>query len=123
MQTANRLKIPFERAWNGTGRSEFGKTGKDYANIIAAGSYAANHPKNKQLADLIRQGYESGKTMNAFDPGKGSDDSYAKGGNVSRETIKPAGHAVVKEKVTISPNMDAMQYELMGVKHFTKKAK
>ena len=42
----------------------------------------------------------------------------AKGGS-----IKPVGHAVVKEKVTISPNMDAMQYELMGVKHFTKKVK
>jgi hypothetical protein len=44
--------------------------------------------------------------------------SMAKGGS-----IKPVGHAVVKEKVTISPNMDAMQYELMGVKHFTKKVK
>ena len=48
---------------------------------------------------------------------------YAEGGDVSRETVKPVGHAVVKEKVTISPNMDAMQYELMGVKHLTKKVK
>lgn len=44
--------------------------------------------------------------------------SMAKGGS-----IKPVGHAVVKEKVTISPNMDAMRYELMGVKHLTKKVK
>ena len=82
MQTANRLKIPFERAWNGTGRSEFGKTGKDYANSIAAGSYAANHPKNKQLADLIRQSYDSGKAMNNFDPGQGND--WATGGIIHK---------------------------------------
>jgi hypothetical protein len=37
-------------------------------------------------------------------------------------TIKPVGHGITKEKVTISPNLDAMQYELMSVKHF-KKAK
>ena len=35
-------------------------------------------------------------------------------------TIKPVGFT--KEKVKISPNLDAMQYELMSVKHF-KKAK
>jgi hypothetical protein len=35
----------------------------------------------------------------------------AKGGS-----IKPVGHAVVKEKVTISPNMDVMQYELINRK-------
>jgi len=37
-------------------------------------------------------------------------------------TIKPIGKGITKEKVTISPNLDAMQYELMSVKHF-KKAK
>ena len=37
-------------------------------------------------------------------------------------TIKPVGKGITKEKVTISPNLDAMQYELMSVKHF-KKAK
>ena len=41
------------------------------------------------------------------------DITKAKGGS-----IKPAGNAVVKEKVTISPNMDVMQYELL-----TKKVK
>jgi len=39
---------------------------------------------------------------------------YAEGGDVPRGTVK--------EKVTISPNMDVMQYELMGIKHL-KKAK
>ena len=48
----------------------------------------------------------------------GHEGNYAKGGS-----IKPVGHAVVKEKVTISPNMDVMRYELMGVKHLTKKVK
>lgn len=41
---------------------------------------------------------------------------YAKGGDV-----KPIGYT--KEKVTVSPNLDAMRYELMSVKHFAKKVK
>jgi len=41
---------------------------------------------------------------------------YAKGGKV-----KPVGYT--KEKVTVSPNLDAMRYELMSVKHYVKKAK
>ena len=43
--------------------------------------------------------------------------------DTSNPDITKAAGGIVKEKVTISPNMDAMQYELMGVKHFTKKAK
>jgi len=42
--------------------------------------------------------------------------SKAKGGKV-----KPIGYT--KEKVTVAPNLDAMKYELMSVKHFAKKAK
>jgi hypothetical protein len=41
---------------------------------------------------------------------------YAEGGS-----IKPVGYT--KEKVTVSPNLDAMRYELESVKHYTKKAK
>jgi hypothetical protein len=41
---------------------------------------------------------------------------YAEGGDV-----KPIGYT--KEKVTVSPNLDAMRYELMSVKHFAKKVK
>jgi hypothetical protein len=48
---------------------------------------------------------------------------YNKGGAVSRETIKPIAHGIIKERVTVSPNADAMQYELMSAKHFTKKVK
>ncbi len=51
---------------------------------------------------------------------------YAKGGKakvVSRETIKPVAHGIIKERVTVSPNLDAMQYELLSAKHFTKKVK
>ena len=47
----------------------------------------------------------------------------AEGGVVSRETIKPVVHGIIKERVTVSPNLDAMQYELMSAKHFTKKVK
>jgi predicted GNAT family acetyltransferase len=40
----------------------------------------------------------------------------AKGGS-----IKPVGYT--KEQVTVSPNLDAMRYELMSVKQYTKKVK
>ena len=53
----------------------------------------------------------------------GEVDDKAKGGVVSRETIKPVAHGIIKERVTVSPNLDAMQYELLSAKHFTKKVK
>lgn len=40
----------------------------------------------------------------------------AKGG-----AVKPIGYT--KEQVTVSPNLDAMRYELESVKHYTKKVK
>ena len=43
---------------------------------------------------------------------------FAKGG-----AAKPVVHGIIKERVTVSPNLDAMQYELMSAKHFTKKVK
>ena len=54
---------------------------------------------------------QQGRAMNAMQPPQAA----KKGG-----TIKPVGFT--KEKVKISPNLDAKQYELMSVKHF-KKAK
>jgi hypothetical protein len=36
-------------------------------------------------------------------------------------SIKPVGYT--KERITVSPNLDAMRYELESVKHFTKKVK
>jgi hypothetical protein len=54
-----------------------------------------------------------GRAMGAMQPPQAA----KKGG-----TIKPIGKGFTKEKVTVSPNLDAMQYELMSVKHF-KKAK
>ena len=51
------------------------------------------------------------------------DITKAKGGVVSRETVKPIAHGIIKERVTVAPNMDAMQYELMSAKRFTKKVK
>lgn len=44
------------------------------------------------------------------------EEKKAKGGSV-----KPVGYT--KEQVTVSPNLDAMKYELMSVKHYTKKVK
>ena len=45
-----------------------------------------------------------------------SDMTKAKGG-----AIKPVGYT--KEQITVSPNLDAMRYELMSVKHYSKKVK
>jgi len=44
------------------------------------------------------------------------DITKAKGG-----AVKPVGYT--KEQVTVSPNLDAMRYELMSVKRYTKKVK
>ena len=54
----------------------------------------------------------------AFDPRRTQDSDLlaARGGS-----IKPIGYT--KEKVTVSPNLDQMRYELMSVKHSVKKAK
>ncbi len=48
---------------------------------------------------------------------------YADGGKVSRETVKPIAHGIIKERVTVEPDKDMMLYELMSAKRFTKKVK
>jgi len=53
-QVAKRLKIPFEKAWNGTGRSAAGKTGNDYVRRVRNNLKAVNHEKNKKLYEFIK---------------------------------------------------------------------
>jgi hypothetical protein len=57
-----------------------------------------------------------GPLVLAHKPTYGKRENYAKGG-----TIKPVGYT--KERVTVSPNLDAMRYELESVKHYSKKVK
>ena len=57
-----------------------------------------------------------GPLVLAHKPTYGKRESYAKGGKV-----KPIGYT--KEKVTVSPNLDQMRYELINVKHYVKKVK
>ena len=57
-----------------------------------------------------------GPLVLAHKPTYGKRENYAKGGDV-----KPVGYT--KEQVTVSPNLDAMRYELMSVKRYTKKVK
>jgi hypothetical protein len=64
-----------------------------------------------------------GPLVLAKNPKYGKREAYADGGMVSRETIKPITHGIIKERVTVSPDKDVMQYELMSAKHFTKKVK
>lgn len=57
MQTANRLKIPFATAWNGTGVNRQGQTGQQYAQGISSGFEAVMHPRNQPMLNTIRQAY------------------------------------------------------------------
>jgi len=52
-QVANRLKIPFEHAWNGVGVTSEGRSGADYAKEAKQMHYAATHSKNTELVDYI----------------------------------------------------------------------
>ena len=61
-QLANRLNIPFGVAWNGTGTSIYGQSGGQYAKELQANIKAAQHPKNAEMLNLIRQGYQDGLT-------------------------------------------------------------
>jgi hypothetical protein len=53
-QTADRLGIPFEAAWNGTGKVKgMDRTGFDYAREAQNTNYAAAHPKNSEFVNYI----------------------------------------------------------------------
>ena len=59
---ADRLKIPFGEAWNGTGRVGTSKrTGKTYANELQGQIKASQMPENKKLMDMINLGLEHGR--------------------------------------------------------------
>ena len=52
MQEADRLKIPFGEAWNGTGKSHVG-SGKEYTQKLEASKPAVLHPANQNLYDTV----------------------------------------------------------------------
>lgn len=55
-QVAARLHIPFEMAWNGTGRNkDTGRTGADHAIRAKQMQGAASDPRNAELLDLIQR--------------------------------------------------------------------
>lgn len=64
---ANRLKIPFGEAWNGTGRVG-NRTGKTYARELENQIKAAQMPENKKLMDMINLGLEHGRQYPLVDP-------------------------------------------------------
>jgi hypothetical protein len=57
---ANRLKIPFGAAWNGTGKNWAGQSGVDYAKNLERQIVAAKHDKNKELMGLLNLALEHG---------------------------------------------------------------
>jgi hypothetical protein len=87
-------------------------TGKPIHETLQAQGYDGIHVTNPNEKDPDEQYYV------AFHPKqvKSSITGKAKGGRV-----KPVGYT--KEQVTVSPSLDAMRYELMSVKRYTKKVK
>ncbi len=87
-------------------------TGKPIHETLQAQGYDGIHVTNPNEKDPDEQYYV------AFHPKqvKSSITGKAKGGS-----IKPVGYT--KERVTVSPNLDAMRYELESVKHYSKKVK
>jgi hypothetical protein len=59
-KVAEKFKIPFAEAWNGTGTNAAGQTGKQYAQDYQNHLQAATHPKNQQLLNLIQRGIDDG---------------------------------------------------------------
>jgi len=59
-QIADRLKMPFAVAWNGSGTNAYGQSGAEYAQKLQRNIAAAQHPKNAQLLNLVKQGYQDG---------------------------------------------------------------
>lgn len=57
---ANRLKIPFGAAWNGTGKNWAGQSGVDYAKNLERQIAAANHEKNKEFMGVLNSALEHG---------------------------------------------------------------
>ena len=60
-RVADKFKIPFANAWNGTGVNDAGQSGKDYAKNYEHHKKAALHPNNQQLMELINRAIEDGK--------------------------------------------------------------
>ena len=54
LQLSDRLKIPFGMAWNGTGKNEFGVTGRQYARDLSASMPAVSNPANRELYNTVR---------------------------------------------------------------------
>lgn len=55
-EVAKRLNIPFELAWNGTGKTAQGADGQRHTARAAASTGAASDPKNADFVDLINRG-------------------------------------------------------------------
>jgi len=71
-------------------------------------------------ADLPRAKAMNQKAFGFAEGGTVAPDEWMAEEHVNHKA-KPIGYT--KEKVTVSPNLDQMRYELMSVKHYVKKAK
>jgi len=134
-----KLLKPTDNKW----AMHYGKSPEQILNRLSSGAWEYIEDPDVQAAakklghDAMYMNEHGIKNLGVFNPNviksatgnRGTYDvndphmNHAKGGVVSRETIKPVAHGIIKERVTVSPNMDAMRYELMSAKHFTKKVK
>ena len=58
-RTAERLGVPFSKAWNGMGTNKYGQSGDDYATRVElTKKYALSHPSNRVLYQTIKDTLE-----------------------------------------------------------------
>jgi hypothetical protein len=121
-----KLLKPTDNKW----AMHYGKNPKQIHDRLASGAWEYIEDPDVQEAakklghDAMYMNEHGVKNLGVFNPNViksaiGNRGTY----DINEPHMNKAKGGIVKEKVTISPNMDAMQYELMGVKHFTKKAK
>lgn len=99
--------------------------------VTTSRKYAENHGESALGGNykILSKKVKAKHLSTAGDPqeyGYHSDEpniTKAKGGVVSRETVKPVARGIIKEQITVSPSQDVMRYELMGLKRSSKKVK
>lgn len=58
-QVAKRKNIPFTMAWNGSGTSAYGQTGREYAQLVEKQKEMLKDPKNAGFVSWLDQAYDT----------------------------------------------------------------
>lgn len=66
-QVAKRLNIPIPMAWNGTGMSKAGQTGREYSKKVQKTKELLNHPKNQPVREYFQKTFEPRAELESLD--------------------------------------------------------